>query len=126
MNILFLLALFLIKHFLADFPLQSQWMVFGKGKEKGWILPLAAHASVHGILTTLIIFAATFDLVLALLIGGLEAVAHFSIDRVKASPNLLGRFKDISKPSFWIALGADQLAHNLCYLLIVYSVKNYL
>lgn len=38
---------FLIKHFLADFLLQTDWMAAGKDRPKGWLLPLAAHAGVH-------------------------------------------------------------------------------
>lgn len=116
-----LIALFLIKHFIADFPLQIQWMVFGKGKVKGWILPLLAHASVHGALTAFILMFYV-NILTALAIGGLEIIAHFSIDRVKASPNLLGGFKDISNPVFWWCLGADQLVHGLCYVAIVSNI----
>lgn len=104
--------LFLFKHFLADFPLQTPYML-GKCKRGfRWVLPLATHCLVHAVLTSLILFFYTDHwLSFALM----EFVLHFVIDRVKASPDLGGRFKDLSKPPFWICLGADQLAHGLTY-----------
>ncbi len=93
-------------------------MVFGKGRGQGWILPLLAHASVHGAFTALIVGLWTGNILLAIGIGALETVAHFAIDRIKASPKLLGRYKDVSQPVFWWCLGLDQLAHGLCYVAI--------
>ena len=115
-------AAFLVKHFLADFPLQFPFMVIGKGKEKDWILPLFAHASIHGILTFLILIVVTKNVLFSLSVSLLEIIVHLSIDRVKASPYLLGRFKDTSKPVFWWCLGLDQLAHGLCYVAIAASI----
>lgn len=93
-----------------------------------WILPLTAHASVHAAFTLAIAsvygFAvmdgsALFVLRLAALLALLDFVVHFIVDRIKASPNLLGRWKPDS-PYFWWALGADQMAHHLCHYVIIY------
>jgi hypothetical protein len=112
-----LLTLLFIKHFLADFVFQTEWMVKGKGLESGWLLPLYCHASVHQIFTLAILFFYV-DISTAIVVAFLEKVAHIIIDRTKASPSLLGRYKDISRPAFWNALGADQLAHALTYIAI--------
>jgi hypothetical protein len=41
-------AAFVVKQFLADFPLQSNWMARGKERANGYLGPLFAHAGVHG------------------------------------------------------------------------------
>jgi hypothetical protein len=46
---------------------------------------------------------------------------HFIVDRIKSSPKLGGRFKP-NETYFWWALGADQLAHGLTYILLIYLV----
>lgn len=94
------------------------------GKFKGgidWILPLALHAYVHAVVTFGIAFfwlralSPTFDLALA------DFTVHFMVDRLKASPNLGGRWKPTS-PFFWWALGADQMAHHLTHYWIIYKI----
>jgi len=109
-------ALF-IKHFLADFLLQTAYML-GKGKTgSGWILPLAAHCLVHALFTLIIFLFFKPDLALGLAL--LDFVIHFIVDRIKASPSLGGRFKPTDS-YFWWALGADQLAHGLTYIGLIY------
>lgn len=90
-----LVILFHIKHFIADYPLQNAYML-GKFKEKDWVLPLAAHCSVHFIFTFLIVLLFR-DLKLALVLGCFDFAVHFIMDRIKASPKLLGRFEALSK-----------------------------
>jgi hypothetical protein len=132
MSVLALLLALQIKHFLADFVFQTEFMVFGKAKRGwDWVNPLLLHSSVHAAFTFLILAAwliaqarspeattsivnlkPAFDLAL------IELVAHFVIDRVKAHPDLGGRFKFPTK-MFWVALGLDQLAHQATYIWIV-------
>ena len=40
-------ALFIIKHLLADFLLQTSWMAKGKELASGWLGPLLAHVALH-------------------------------------------------------------------------------
>jgi hypothetical protein len=119
MSIWALLVIYQFKHFVADYPLQGRYMLgkFKSGRE--WILPLAAHATVHFAFTFAICLAVrpTFALPLALL----DFCVHFVVDRVKASPHLLGRFKP-TQPYFWWALGADQMAHHLTHYLIIWRL----
>ena len=123
LEIFTLLVLFQLKHFICDYPLQTQYML-GKMQATGWIQPLAAHAGVHAIATFLIAYV-VLDLVywldnlfFATLFAILDFVIHFTVDRIKASPNLGGRFNP-TQPYFWWALGADQMAHHLTHYLFI-------
>jgi hypothetical protein len=120
---LLLLVLFQMKHFLADYPLQNSYML-GKFKP-GWAFvgPLAAHAAVHAMLTVFVTGLFLPGSWWPLAFGLVDFVTHFVIDRIKASPRLLGRFSNKSKPSYWNCLGADQMAHHLVhYGIIVYLI----
>jgi len=125
MNDLFiLLGLFQVKHFLSDYPLQTQWML-GKSKAKGWVLPLLAHAGVHAAFTAAIVTYATWDvkggLIFQILAPIFDFVVHFTMDRIKASPNMLGRFKP-DRPYFWWSLGLDQAVHHSTHYIIIWAL----
>lgn len=92
--IFLLLVLFQLKHFLCDYPLQTPYMLgkFKGGKE--WILPLISHAGLHGGFTFLISLICT-DIGNASYLALFDLVIHFTMDRIKASPNLLGRYKPL-------------------------------
>lgn len=111
-----LLVVFQLKHFIADYPLQNEYML-GKFKAKGWELPLAAHAGVHALFTFGIILC--INPVMALPLAVLDFVIHFGVDRLKAAPNYGGKFKPDQK-EFWWALGADQMAHHLTHYAIIF------
>ena len=108
-TIFLLLLLFQVKHFICDYPLQTEYML-GKMKAKGWIKPLAAHCGVHAIGTGLIVLFFAPSLIIPLMI--MDFTLHFIVDRLKASPNIGGAFKP-DQPYFWWALGLDQMAHHL-------------
>jgi hypothetical protein len=85
-TIFVLLIVYQIKHFLADYPLQGAYMLkkFMGGWQ--WVLPLAAHAGVHGLFTlaiTLLVNPVLWWLALV------DFVAHVVMDRVKASTRML-------------------------------------
>lgn len=114
-----LLVLFQIKHFIADFPLQREYML--KKAMPGWnfLLPLSLHCSVHAFLTLLITLYVNPSLWwLALVDFGI----HFTMDRIKSGPRYLGRFNDRNKPGFWNALGFDQMIHHLTHYSIIYTL----
>ncbi len=106
------LIVFLVKHLLADFFLQTSWMANGKEQPKGWFAPLLAHVATHAILTGLIftILAPAYAWMAAV-----DFVIHFAIDRAKG---LLNRFfdNDPTKTGFWWLLGIDQTLHHLTHL----------
>jgi len=143
-----LLVLYQIKHFVADYLLQTPYML--KKFLPGWdfALPLAAHAGVHALFTLGIMLLLAPHLWYLCL---LDFAAHFVIDRVKAGPKYLGRYKALMAAEFkrvintythandsdaktaakeklrgntlfWIALGADQMFHHLTHYVIIYIV----
>ena len=119
-----LLVLFQLKHFVCDYPLQNQYML-GKMQATGWIQPLAAHAAVHACVTAIIVlwFCILSDqhilaVILTPVLALSDFIIHFTVDRIKASPKLGGRFNP-AQPYFWWALGADQMAHHLTHYLFI-------
>lgn len=92
-----LLLLFQIKHFVADYPLQSPYML-GKFKAEGWVGPLSAHCGVHALMTFSI--GIYFGFWIALCVACFDFVIHFIMDRIKASPKMLGRYESLSKGEF--------------------------
>jgi hypothetical protein len=117
-EIFLLLVIYQFKHFFADYIFQGKYML-GKFKDKDWFLPLLAHVSCHGIATFIIavIFVSNFWIVLG--VTALDMVAHFIMDRVKASSKMLGRYK-IDQKQFWWSLGFDQMFHHLTHYLIIF------
>ena len=123
-----LLAAYQLKHFLADYPLQTPYML-GKFKS-GWdfLGPLAAHAWVHALFT--LVIAGCYGLAvghpnphwLALPLAAFDFAAHFAMDRIKAGPRYLGRFKDMKAPAFWWCLGLDQMVHHFTHYAIIYAL----
>src|ERR1700686_5136816 len=88
-----------LKHFLADYPLQSNRYMLGKFLDHGWVKPLLAHVAVHGAGTFLI--ACLFGrLDLALQLAVFDAGVHFIMDRLKAGRRYMGRWKPLSATEF--------------------------
>lgn len=121
-DILVVLVLFSIKHLLADFPLQTVYML-GKGKTGlAWIMPLSAHCAVHAGLTLPIILFVNPSL---FWLVGAEFIAHFVIDRAKVSYKLpQGQWSASDKgkylSKYYFAFGIDQMAHQICYIVMAY------
>jgi len=114
-DILTVYLLFRLKHFMADYLLQTSWMARGKEKEVGWASALFAHAGVHAIGTTAI--AAMFAPSLMFL-GAVDLVVHAGIDKTKASIRRL----QPNQPAFWWAHGIDQEAHHLTHFAYVLAI----
>jgi hypothetical protein len=109
--VMFLLG---IKHFIADFVLQTNRMV----EEKGIYL------KAHGIYHSAIQAAGTFLALawihpaLGLVFGIFDFLAHYHIDWAKMKINR--HFGYTPKDDrFWVLLGLDQLLHYLTYVLII-------
>ncbi len=151
-----LLVVMQLKHFLADYPLQGEYMLqkFDR-RSRVWVPALAAHAGVHALFTLLIVSFVVgttpsgWVKPLPVLLALLDFAVHFVMDRVKASPNLLGRFKPLDADGFrnmksvialgscgsemferarsrlwgnrlfWWSLGLDQLVHHLTHYAII-------
>ena len=115
-----LLVIFQIKHFLADFPLQTEYML-GKFNAKDWELPLFTHAAVHALMTFGIVMYFLGNVEIAAGMMMLDLVTHFTIDRIKASPYMFGKYKPDEK-IFWLALGADQFLHHITHYIIIFTI----
>lgn len=98
MTLLFvLLVIYQIKHWLADYPLQTKFML-GKFKPGwAWVYPLFTHACVHALFTSIIVYFVKPEL---WWLAWVDFVIHFTMDRIKASPSLMGKWKALSPERF--------------------------
>lgn len=103
---------FLIKHFLADFLLQTDWMAVGKDRPKGWLLPLAAHAGVHGAMTAALFLAVAPPLAW---LGLADMLIHGVIDRLKSISTRRSALTP-RQTAFWWLFGLDQSLHHLTHI----------
>ncbi len=117
--ILVLLLGLQIKHFIADYCLQTPLMIEGKGsfRAPGGYL----HAGLHAVCTLIVLAFADIGLSLVVPIILAEFVIHYVIDYGKI------RLSDAfpSEPHhkrYWIMHGGDQLLHHLTYIGILYTV----
>jgi hypothetical protein len=122
-TVMFLFVIYQIKHFLADYPLQGKYML-GKFKPGfGFVLPLLAHVAVHGAFTFGIVFLFLLYKIppsgdpiysglvtLASIFAVFDMTCHFIMDRIKASPKLLGRFKPLTASTY---VQAQNMANGL-------------
>lgn len=116
--VLFLLVLFVIKHFLADFVFQTEYML-RKGDQTGWQRPLAVHCAVQAGLTFLITFPPIGLWAVALAL--IDFVIHYCVDYWKAQ---IARYP-LNSREFWISFGADQLLHSLTYIALAYIAVHF-
>lgn len=114
-DVLTVYLLFRLKHFMADFLLQTPWMARGKQQPVGWAGALFAHAGVHAAGTSLIAAAFAPSLIF---LGAVDLFLHAGIDRTKAAWSQL----QPSQPAFWWAHGIDQEAHHLTHFAYVLAI----
>ncbi len=114
---IWLLILFQVKHFVADFVLQNVWMLQKARPDWDFVLPLAIHCGVHAGIT---LAAALYLNPTLWWLAILDFVIHFTMDRLKAGPRYFGRFHDIRGKAFWVTFGLDQMVHHLTHLYICY------
>ena len=119
MIVIFLLLLteLQIKHYVADYLLQSQWMMAGKGNWRaagGY-----AHAGVHSLGTFMVLLVFGMPIPALLGIVAAEFVIHYGLDYSKV--RFTGDVHAATEPRrFWALHGLDQLLHHLTYAGIVY------
>jgi hypothetical protein len=98
-----------IKHVVADFFLQTNWIAQGKDRPTGWLVPLTVHCAIHGVIATALILAVQPRL---WFIGVADFVVHFVIDRGKGL--CVNAFSVTQQsPWFWWLIGIDQALHHL-------------
>lgn len=118
MDILLLILLLQIKHWYADFKIQTYLQTVKKGI---WADPIGmSHTGDHiwGTLLALSVFNlfVPINAGLMLIVAFAEGIAHYIIDYTKVKYGC----KDNTKPLFWNQFGLDQLAHQTCYLIMAY------
>ena len=116
MEILVLLLLFQIKHWYADFKIQTYMQTVKKGV---WLDPIGISHTLDHIWTTLVVlflfsFLHPITIAAIVTIAVCEGIYHYLIDYTKVKYGC----KDNTKPLFWNQFGLDQLAHQASYLLI--------
>lgn len=92
-----LMIFFLLKHFIADFILQTEYHLKKFLPDWGFFLPLLDHCMIHALFTAGILFLCRPDL---MWLAAVDAVVHFFVDRIKAGPKYFGRFKALSGQEF--------------------------
>jgi len=114
----FLLIILQVKHWYIDFVNQTMEEVESKGKYGD--LHGILHSLKHGIGTMFCVLAVTGYpyLVFALVLGFIDFAIHYHVDWTKMN---YGN-RDIQDPEFWNHLGLDQMAHQVTYILLAYSV----
>lgn len=117
MELIFLiLALLQIKHWYIDFVNQTDEEVQYKGEYMDWRGVM--HSLKHGMATIIIFMACGVDTSWAWVAGSLDFIIHYHIDWIKMN---YGN-RDIRTPQFWNHLGLDQMAHQLCYLFLLWMI----
>jgi hypothetical protein len=118
MDILILFLLMQIKHWYADFMIQTYAQTVKKGIYRD--LVGISHSLDHIYATLIVLLSFNIFVPLGIerifIITFFEGLAHYHIDWVKV------RFgcKDITKPLFWNQFGLDQLAHQITYISMVW------
>lgn len=117
---LLLMLVLQVKHYYADFVIQTYAQTVRKGIYRD---PVGISHSVDHIIGSLVAllvagFFIPIDPILAISLCALEGIAHYHIDWVKVHYGS----KDITKPIFWNQFGMDQLAHQITYLIMCWAL----
>jgi len=117
---LILMLLLQIKHYVADFVIQTYAQTVRKGIYRD---PVGISHSVDHITGSLLVlllasFVIPLNLLLIVVLCVLEGIIHYHIDWVKVHYGI----KDITKPLFWNQFGMDQLAHQVTYILMIVAL----
>jgi hypothetical protein len=105
-----------VKHFIADFVLQTPYQFLNKGKygHPGGMV----HAGIHalGSMLAFLIITPSAPLGAAIVIG--EFIVHYHIDWLKERTVKVNRWV-FPQSEFWWTFGADQALHQATYVAIV-------
>lgn len=122
---LFLITALLLKHFLADFVLQTPYQVHNKGRfgHPAGLL----HVSIHIALSFLILVAVAWSgkpIVMQMVMWALfvEAGIHYYTDWSKCWITQRFDLKPCDSYYWWLT-GADQLIHHMTYIIMVLMVS---
>jgi hypothetical protein len=118
METLLLLLLFQVKHWYADFVIQTYMQTVKKGV---WLHPIGISHSIEHVVCSLLAllifgFFVIVNPITVIWLCLAEGLMHYIIDFVKVKYGC----KDNTKPLFWTQFGLDQLAHQATYLAMVW------
>jgi hypothetical protein len=106
-----------LKHFIADYLLQSSIILAGKGNLRapgGYI-----HAGIHAAGSAIVLLLAGIALPVLLVLIAAEFVVHYTLDYAKM--HYSRNVHAATQPSrFWALHGFDQLTHHLTYAVMIY------
>jgi hypothetical protein len=114
MEILILLILLQIKHWYADFKIQTYMQTVKKGV---WLDPIGMTHTRDHMLSSLVVllifsFFHAIQPLTMLMVVAIEGVYHYLVDYIKVKYGS----KDNTTPKYWNQFGLDQLAHQLSYI----------
>lgn len=117
MEILLIITLLFVKHFVVDFPLQKpyQWQNKGTYGHPGGLL----HSGLHA-WATYLVFLIFADWPVAIMLGIVDGFVHYHVDWAKMNLNKKLGYGPTTHEEFWTLLGLDQLLHALTYIGLVY------
>ena len=120
LEILAVLLSIQVKHWYADFCIQTYAQTVRKGIYKD---PVGISHSVDHTWSSLVVllivsFFTTINVALIIPLCFIEGILHYHIDWFKVHFGC----KDLTKPLFWNQFGLDQLAHQLTYLGMVIAL----
>lgn len=117
MEIILLLLLLQIKHYWADFGIQTYGQTVRKGIYRDIVGISHSLDHVWSTLIVLLLFSLYWPLSAGVILAAafIEGLAHYHIDWIKV------RFgcKDMTRSAFWNQFGLDQLAHQLTYIAMI-------
>ena len=114
MDILFLLTLFFIKHWLIDFVWQTPAEIANKGTYLKWAG--LVHSVKHGIGTFVILWITDISFEMLYFLSLADIIIHYHIDWAKMN---LSKDLTAADHKFWVWLGFDQLLHHLTYVVFI-------
>ena len=113
-SLIFVLILLQLKHWYVDFVIQTDEEIKYKGIYFDW--RGLKHSVKHGLGTFLVLLTITGWAYIgyAFIIACMDVLAHYHIDWVKMN---YGE-QDNKTTQFWDHFGLDQMAHQLCYIIL--------
>ena len=115
LTVFLLLAAFGIKHFIADFLMQFDYML----REKGIYGATGGvhHALLHASFTFLILVFVCTSANMMIGLAAIDFAVHYHVDFYKKQ---LNKNLTTADRNFWVLLGLDQALHYLTYIGIIY------
>lgn len=112
-NIFILLVVFQLKHFIVDYPMQTEYHLGKFRDDWKFFWPLFNHCLNHALATWAIcMWMGHKNYLVYTLLGLFNGTIHFFMDRIKAGKKYMGRWKPLTKDE-WIQTKKDSQYFNL-------------